>query len=152
MTAPLHRILESLRPARALDLACGRGEQARYLAALGWQVTAVDRDAQAVQALSQDATIDARVMDLEREPIAPLGAFELILAWRYFQRDLFDPVRTQLTPGGVFATATKTTGRFAAGLSSLESEFPGWERLCHQELNGFAVLIVRKPAVSVRVK
>lgn len=33
---------EKLRPGRALDLACGTGRNALWLAELGWRVTAVD--------------------------------------------------------------------------------------------------------------
>ena len=33
---------ETRRPGKALDLACGLGRNALYLAANGWQVTAVD--------------------------------------------------------------------------------------------------------------
>ena len=34
--------LASLPPGRALDLACGEGRNARWLAERGWQVTAID--------------------------------------------------------------------------------------------------------------
>ena len=84
-------------------------------------------------------------MDLEREPIVTLGSFQLILAWRYFQAGLFHAIRQQLTPGGVFATAVKTSGRFAAQLSDLRAHFADWDLLYAQECDGFAALIVRQP-------
>ena len=38
----VERELQELPPGRALDLACGEGRNARWLAKRGWQVTAVD--------------------------------------------------------------------------------------------------------------
>ena len=50
---PLTALVEgtaSLPPGRAVDLGCGTGEQARYLARHGWSVTAVDYTAEAIAA------------------------------------------------------------------------------------------------------
>jgi SAM-dependent methyltransferase len=44
---------EMLLPGRALDLACGTGRNALYLAKLGWHVTAVDSSAVAIDLLRQ---------------------------------------------------------------------------------------------------
>ena len=38
----LVRVASQLPPGRALDLACGAGRHAIFLASRGWQVTAVD--------------------------------------------------------------------------------------------------------------
>src|SRR5579872_6842712 len=61
--------VEWLRPGQALDLACGPGRHARYLARLGWNVTAVDSSSTAIALLrapSPGLAIDARLADLER--------------------------------------------------------------------------------------
>ncbi|MEX2443211.1 MAG: class I SAM-dependent methyltransferase [Alkalispirochaeta sp.] len=60
---------ESRRPRRALDLACGTGRNARYLAHHGWIVTAVDYAQEGItygRGVAEDAslTIDWRVADL----------------------------------------------------------------------------------------
>lgn len=136
--------LDGLPPGRALDLACGAGGNARWLAGRGWHVVAVDRDALALAGLHGVANVDARVMDLERESIEALGAFELIVVWRYYQPSLFPAVREQLRPGGVVAISTKLTGRFAAGLAELRGAFAGWEELWAVESGGFAELVVRR--------
>ena len=91
--------------------------------------------------------IDARVMDLERKPIEPLGEFDMIVMWRYYQPSLFEAVRSQLRPGGVLAISTKLTGRFAANLCELQSAFAGWTVLHSAEADGFAEFVaVRGPA------
>lgn len=138
--------IDALPPGRALDLACGAGGNARWLAARGWQVVTVDRDALAIADLIGAENIDARVMDLEHQPIDGLGQFDLIVMWRYYQPSLFPAVREQLRPGGVVAISTKLTGRFAAGLAELQAAFDGWTVLHAVEAGGFAELVCGHPA------
>ncbi len=45
----VEQALADLPPGRALDLACGEGRNARWLAGLGWQVTALDFSPVAVE-------------------------------------------------------------------------------------------------------
>lgn len=73
--------LGDLPPGRALDLGCGDGRHARWLAAQGWQVVAVDGSQVAIdqlRAVAQDLPIDARVVDLTGEAW-PQGPFDLVL-------------------------------------------------------------------------
>ncbi|HEX8070339.1 MAG TPA: methyltransferase domain-containing protein [Pyrinomonadaceae bacterium] len=98
-------------PRRALDLACGAGRHALYLAARGWQVTAVDAsrvgvELTAARARERGLVLDARVADLERGefPIAP-DAYDLICDLYYLQRDLFPAIRAGLCPGGALVAA-----------------------------------------------
>jgi SAM-dependent methyltransferase len=66
----------ALPPGRALDLACGEGRNAIWLAELGWQVTAVDFSEVAiakarVRAAREDVDVDflcADLLDFEPEP------------------------------------------------------------------------------------
>jgi len=129
---------------RALDLACGAGRDARWLAAGGWQVVAVDRDPTAIASLRGTPGIDARVMDLERESIEPLGGFDLIIVWHYYQPSLFDAIRSQLRPGGLLSMSTKLTGRYAASLEQLRTAFADWAVVHAVEARGFAELMLRK--------
>ena len=82
---------ELLAPGRALDLACGVGQNALYLASLGWRVTAVDRSAVAIAALrraADGAAIEAHTADLEVHEFAiEPGAFDLVCDFFYLQRD-----------------------------------------------------------------
>jgi SAM-dependent methyltransferase len=64
--------LAELPPGRALDLACGEGRNALWLAGRGWQVTAVDFSAVAVErgrSLAGDLSVDWRVGDALTEPL-----------------------------------------------------------------------------------
>src|SRR5579872_4299639 len=58
----------SLAPGRALDLACGTGRNALWLAEHGWSVTAVDGSPAAIDILHQRAAalpIATQIADLE---------------------------------------------------------------------------------------
>ncbi|MBD8507089.1 methyltransferase domain-containing protein [Hoyosella sp. G463] len=46
--ALLPGLIEDLAPGSAIDLGCGEGRNARWLASLGWRVTAVDSSEQAI--------------------------------------------------------------------------------------------------------
>jgi len=105
----LFEAADLLPPARALDLACGPGRHALYLARLGWHVTAVDSSTVAIgllRAQSAGLAIDARRADLERGEftIAPNG-YQLVCDFLYLQRDLFPRIREGVHPGGIFAGA-----------------------------------------------
>jgi len=76
-----------LPPGRALDVGCGEGADARWLAQRGWQVTAVDISKTALdRAAATDPDVAGRVtwtaMDLTRTP-PPARAFDLVSA-QYF--------------------------------------------------------------------
>ncbi len=66
----LRTAIKSLKPGRALDVACGVGRHAIFLAEHGWQVVAVDASRVGIEVLQQRAreaglTVEARVADLE---------------------------------------------------------------------------------------
>jgi len=92
----------NLRPGRALDLACGLGRNALYLAERGWHVTALDYSIVAIETL-RNSSIDARVVDLEDPAFQlPDSQYDLILDILYLRRSLFPQIRTALKPGGIF--------------------------------------------------
>lgn len=99
-----------LSPGRALDLACGVGRNAISLAALGWQVTAVDASRVAGEILlqrAQDAgvTVDFVLADLDAHQFEiEEEGWDLIVVCFYLQRDLFPVIRKGLKPGGVVIT------------------------------------------------
>ncbi len=96
---------------RVLDVACGSGRHARWLAARGHRVEAVDRDANGLVALAGVVGVNPRVADLESGPW-PYGGeqFAAIVVVNYLHRPLFPHVLAALAPGGVLIYET-----FAAG-------------------------------------
>ncbi|SDZ51659.1 Methyltransferase domain-containing protein [Asanoa ishikariensis] len=75
-----------LPPGRALDVGCGEGADARWLAQRGWQVTAIDISRTALdRAATTDPDLADRVtwtaLDLTQTP--PPGEFDLVTA-QYF--------------------------------------------------------------------
>jgi tellurite methyltransferase len=106
----LLRALAERDDARAIDVACGDGRNARYLAELGFAVEAVDVSDIAVAALRAAAAergldVDARALDLEHE--APQReAFDVVVCTNYLQRDLFAGLQAALRPGGLLIYET----------------------------------------------
>jgi SAM-dependent methyltransferase len=112
---------------RALDLACGPGRVARYLADLGYDVLAVDVSDVAVGAVRDAArehglAVEARVVDLEREPI-PQGPYDVIAIFMFLQRDLFGPVQDALAPGGLLFHETFDAGCCEGGARSVNPAY-----------------------------
>jgi SAM-dependent methyltransferase len=96
-----------LEPARALDLACGEGRNAIWLAERGWEVTAVDFSDVAVEkGRARNAEVDFRVEDVVAfEP--ERGAFDLVilfylhLPWHELEQVL-RKAAAAVAPGGTF--------------------------------------------------
>ena len=84
-----------------LDLACGAGRHAIFLQEQGYQVTAVDIDTAALEAI-QTASINVIRADLEGAAW-PFGAeqFDGIVVVNYLWRPLFGELIGSLKPGGV---------------------------------------------------
>lgn len=110
-SALLVDVVEGLSPGRALDIACGTGRHAIYLAAHGWKVTAVDSSSVGIEIAEQrakesGAKIETVVADLKRGEFAiKPESFDLILDFYYLQRDLFPKIRDGVRPGGLVIAA-----------------------------------------------
>lgn len=111
----LTEVLSRLPHGQALDVACGRGRNALYLASQGFTVEAVDRDEQALADLSSAAaqqgltTITTRMVDLEnpaRSPEISEARYEVVLGFFYLYRPLFPLLLQALKPGGVLVYET----------------------------------------------
>ena len=105
----------------ALDMACGRGRHAVWLAGRGLRVTAIDRSAEAIAALSAAACehalqLEAQVVDLE-QPDADLGreAYDVIVGVHYLHRALFPAIVAALRPGGILIYETFTRAQARRG-------------------------------------
>jgi SAM-dependent methyltransferase len=134
-----------LPPGKALDLACGSGRNAIWLAEQGWSVTAVDGSPVAIEILrsrasERGAAVNMKVADLEKcgyliEPTS----WNLIAICYYLQRDLFEHAKQGVVPGGILISIVHitepgeepTARRLRPG--ELERYFQGWEILHRRE-------------------
>src|SRR5688572_14246796 len=130
-----------LPPGRALDVACGAGRHAIWLAQHGWEVTAVDSSVVAIDLVRQSGVrVNAIVADLERHEFAiEPESFDLIVVCNYLQRDLFPAIRAGRRVGAmvlaVIAFVDDDPGikpmnpAFLLNPGELLAEFDGWEIL-----------------------
>jgi SAM-dependent methyltransferase len=96
---------------RVLDLACGSGRHVRWLAQNGWQVEAVDRDAEALAALTELPGVHVRAADLESGPWPYTGErFEGIVVANYLHRPLLPRLVAALAAAGVLIYETFARG------------------------------------------
>ncbi len=101
---------------RVLDLACGSGRHARWLAERGFDVLGVDRDAAALAGLP--SPVRTRQADLEQGawPLADEAPFDAVIVTNYLHRPLWPHLIDALAPGGVliyetFAVGNETVGK-----------------------------------------
>lgn len=149
----------SLPPGGALDLACGTGRNALWLAEHGWTVTAVDGSGTAIEILRQRAAglpIETQIADLEDSnfTIAP-ASYDLIAICYYLQRSLFQPTKRALLPGGILIAIALLAepgknNSFRVEPGELSGTFDGWEILHHREgrdawQHNVAEIVARKP-------
>ncbi|MBA3327389.1 MAG: methyltransferase domain-containing protein [Solirubrobacterales bacterium] len=110
-----HRALLDEQPARrALDVACGRGREALYLAEIGFEVDALDVSDVVVDALADTARarglpVRAQQVDLAAAP-DPLehGAYDVVTCFYFLQRALLPALAAALAPGGLLFYETFT--------------------------------------------
>jgi SAM-dependent methyltransferase len=156
------------RPAmgrKALDIACGAGRHAVYLAEAGFDVTAVDFSLQGLEAAQKLATarqikIETRHVDLET-PGLDLGgaAFDVVVVFFYLHRPMFATLARCIRPGGLLVYKTYSVdqlrypGRPRHSMHMLEHnellrEFSSFRVLRYEEEwegRGTAALIAQRP-------
>jgi SAM-dependent methyltransferase len=106
---------------RVLDVACGRGRNALFLADKGYRVHAVDRDAAALAALSARAcrrlgTLTTECTDLEAESVTfGVRCYDAVVVFNYLHRPLLPAIVAAVAPGGVLIYETFTRGQADRG-------------------------------------
>ena len=128
---------------RALDLACGLGASALWLAERGFRVKAWDLSAVAIARLSALArdrglSLEAAVRDVIAEPPPP-GCFDLILVAHFLDRGLAPAIAAALRPGGVLFYQTFSR----ESVSSCGPSDPAYRLAPNELLRLFPNLIVR---------
>lgn len=94
-----------------LDLACGSGRAAVWLARRGWRVTAVDHQPEALEmaerlAVSLGVSVDLRLADLRRPEGLPEGPWAAVLLFRFLDRALLERLPGVLAQGSVVMLRT----------------------------------------------
>lgn len=103
----LFELADKFPPAKALDLACGTGRHANFLAEKGWDVTAVDNSSIGIEiarkrAFEKGLKVNYRVADLEKgEFEIEADTYDLICDFYYLQRDLFEKMKKDVKTGGI---------------------------------------------------
>ena len=110
---------------RAIDIACGAGRNALFLARHGWHVEAVDISPVALERLraaadAEDLSITCSELDLEPAATAPDGfpgqPYDLAVLMRYTDTALVELLPEPIAPGGyLIAEMHLVTDRMVAG-------------------------------------
>lgn len=118
-------VRDGLAPGRAIDLACGEGRNAVWLAEQGWQVTAVDFSAVGVErgragAAARGIALDWVVADLATWDLGA-GAWDLVahvyLHWPTAEREPFlRRCADAVAPGGVLVIVGHDRDNIAHGI------------------------------------
>jgi len=118
LTQQLHRLPKG----KALDVACGSGRNALYLAAQGFEVEAIDRDVETLFKLAAAAeqrhlkNLIVKTVDLERQtderPEFPKHSYDLLVVTFYLHRPLFPWLIEALKPNGVLVYETFTIDNY----------------------------------------
>lgn len=141
----------------ALELACGRGRGAVWLARRGMEYLGVDVSAVAIR-LSRELAARTGVTDRcsfevhDLDDGLPDGTpVDLVFSYLFFDRDLADAMMDRLVPGGLLAIATLSEvgaepGPYRARPGELRELFVSLDVLAEAEEDGSAWLIGHKPA------
>jgi 2-polyprenyl-3-methyl-5-hydroxy-6-metoxy-1,4-benzoquinol methylase len=141
---------------RALDVACGRGTVAVWLAMRGFAVDAVDVSPVALEAgralADREGVVD-RVRwwlhDLDRG-IPGAGPYDVVVCQRFRDPARYRELAVRLAPGGllvvtVLSEVGEGPGPFRASAGELRAAFRGLEVLHDVERDGEASLVARAP-------
>ena len=137
---------------RALDMACGRGAVAVWLALRGFDVDAVDVSPVAVAAGAASAEahgVRVRWHAADLDDGLPAGIWDVLVCQRFRDPALYPAMAAALAPGGVLVLTVLSDvgdegGRFRAVPGELLSAFAGLEVLHHDERDGEATLLARR--------
>lgn len=153
---------------RALDLACGAGRNALFLAERGFRVLAVDLSVEGLRLAARRADhrhlpVRPVLADLERFAVRP-GSVQVVVNVRFLLRSTFPLMTEALAPGGLLVFETFHVDEidvlggdirraYALEPGELLRAFRGLEVLAHREgvvarpegKRGLARLIARKP-------
>ncbi|HMM28352.1 MAG TPA: class I SAM-dependent methyltransferase [Aggregatilineaceae bacterium] len=146
--------------ARALELACGLGHNAIWLAEQGYTVDALDISLTALR-LARETMLARGVRgvhfvaaDLDHFPL-PERQYDVVCVFRFLDRALFPALRERVRSGGVIVYQTLNTGHLEKHPDTrpdhmlrrgeLPQQFPGWTVLEAADLEHISLFAARKP-------
>lgn len=137
----------------ALEIACGSGSAAVWLALRGLDVHGVDVSGVAIgraRALAEQhcVTVCFDTVDLDAG-LPPGDPVDLVLCHKFRDPRLDGPIIGRLAPGGLLAICVLSAvgaapGRFRAGPGELRTAFAGLEEIAAGEGDGQAWLLARR--------
>lgn len=142
---------------RALDVACGRGTVAVWLAGQGLDVVAVDvspaglaAGAALVTTVAPQGRIRWVQADLDNGFPADDDVYDVVVCQRFRAPELYPELAAAVAPGGllvvtVLSESGDAGGRFRAAPGELARAFAGLEIIDHREGGGEAHLLARRP-------
>ncbi len=147
------------RDGDALEIACGLGGGALWLAARGLQTSAWDVSPVALERLAADAEarglrIDTEARDVVASPPPP-DSVDVLLVVRFLDRSLVPALRAAVRPGGLLLVQTFVGERIARGprrpewrlrageLETMAGEFE--VLVCSEGHDEEAMLVARRP-------
>jgi SAM-dependent methyltransferase len=141
-------------PGRALDLACGRGTVAVWLAGRGFTTTALDVSPEALRlttelAAAQGVEVTALPADLDDGLPALDGPVDVVVCQRFRDPALYPALAALLAPRGllvisVLSTVGDSGGSYRAGPGELRAAFGHLDVLVDEEDRGEAHLVARR--------
>ncbi|NKZ13567.1 class I SAM-dependent methyltransferase [Mycolicibacterium septicum DSM 44393] len=138
----------------ALDVACGTGRAALWLARRGLRVQGLDVSAVAI-AQARESAVRHGVAERCRFDVADLDEglpagppVDVVLCHRFREPGLYPALAARLRPGGLLAICVLSEvgaapGRFRAVPGELRTQFPGLQAIAEQEGDGEAWLLAR---------
>ena len=157
-----HRVL--LPGGLALDVACGPGQNACWLAQQGYRVLAVDISRVALQAgreRARELGVSEQIQWLQADLDGwrpPADAFDLVCVFRFLARSLLPSLRAAVRPGGWLFYATRHVGlrryepkaslRYLLRRGELAGAFTGWAIIHTMEGSMDASLVAGRPAIG----
>ncbi|MFV8050817.1 class I SAM-dependent methyltransferase [Mycobacterium sp. 48b] len=145
----------------ALDVACGTGRAALWLARRGLRVQGLDVSAVAITQ-ARESAVRHGVAERCRFDVADLdeglpdgSPVDVVLCHRFRDPGLYPALAARLRPGGLLAICVLSEvgadpGRFRATAGEVEAAFTGLETLAAGEGDGQAWLVARAPATGRR--
>ena len=143
---------------RALDVACGRGGVAVWLARRGLTVDAVDVSPVGLAAgaeLAAACAVAGRIRWIEHDldaglPERSAGPYDVVVCQLFRDPARYAALAAALAPGGLLVVTVLSQvdagpGPFRAAPGELRAGFPGLAVLLHRESDGEATLLARAP-------